>query len=105
MAARDECVAALTRQLERSPETEPTLNGFVISYLLELEAVESAPQIERAFAADRVDLTVAGDWEDVQVRLGLKRTRESPRPRLFDPGLLMGARAQTSGRKKRKKRK
>ena len=46
--------------------------------------MESLPVIERAFAADCVDLSVFGDWEDVQIRLGLKPHREKPRPSLFN---------------------
>jgi hypothetical protein len=36
-----------------------------------LQATEAAPLIEGAFAARRVDPMVMGDWEDVQVELGL----------------------------------
>ena len=79
-SAHGACVAALTGQLERFAENDPTLNGFLVSYLLDLKAVESAPAIERAFAAGRVDISVAGDWEDVQVEFGLKSARETPRP-------------------------
>ena len=79
-SAHGACVAALTGQLERFAENDPTLNGFLVSYLLDRRAVESTPAIERAFAADRVDISVAGDWEDVQVELRLKPARETPRP-------------------------
>jgi hypothetical protein len=78
-SARDECVTVLSRQLERFTKNDPTLNGFLIHYLVELRAVEEAPLMERAFAADRVDLSILGDWEDAQVGLGLKATRETPR--------------------------
>jgi hypothetical protein len=78
-SARDECVTVLSRQLERFTENDPILNGFLISYLVTLGAVEAAPLMERAFAADRVDLSIRGDWEDVQVDLGLKASRETPR--------------------------
>jgi hypothetical protein len=61
------------------------MNGFLVSYLLNLQAREAAPLIERAFAADSVDITIVGDWEDAQVELGLKARRETPRPRLFPP--------------------
>ena len=71
--ARDDCVAVLTRQLERFPEQDPTLNADLIVGLVELNAVESAPVMERSFAADAVDLMMMGDWEDVQVELGLNR--------------------------------
>lgn len=78
-SAREECVAVLSRQLERFPKNDPTLNGFLVSYLLTLRAVETAPLMERAFAAGYVDPTIAGDWEDVQMEMGLKDARETPR--------------------------
>lgn len=81
--AYDECVAILTRQLERFEENLESLNGFLVSSLVTLKAMESVPIIERAFAADRVDESIHGDWEDVQVELGLKPFRERPRRPLF----------------------
>lgn len=78
--ARSECVAALTAQLQKYDENGPTLNAFVISQLLDLQAVEAAPVIESAFAAGAVDISVAGDWEDVQISLGLKSQRDTPKP-------------------------
>ncbi len=84
-AARDECVAALTRQLERFTENDPELNAFLIVNLLGLHARESAPVMERAFAADRVEEFIVGDWEDVQVALGLEKPDEDLMPREFFP--------------------
>jgi hypothetical protein len=46
-------------------------NGVLIASLMDLEAQESAPLMERAFAAKRVDSSIAGDWIDVQYGLGL----------------------------------
>src|SRR5207248_1466915 len=43
--ARDECVAVLTKQLEQLDDNDPTLNGFLIAYLLDLKAVEAMPAI------------------------------------------------------------
>jgi len=76
--ARAECVAIITRQLERYAENDEALNAFLIGTLLDLKAVESAPVMERAFAAGRVELAVAGDWEEVQIELGLKQKRDTP---------------------------
>lgn len=78
--SRSECVAVLTRQLERYTENTEALNGDLIAELLDLKAVESAPVMERAFAAGQVEQDIAGDWEDVQIDLGLRRTRETPKP-------------------------
>ena len=45
---------------------------------MDLRAVEAAAMIERAFAAERVDESCGGDWEAVQIELGLKTQREHP---------------------------
>ena len=103
-AARGESLAALSRQLERFEENDPTLNGFLISYLIDLKAVESAPLMERAFAAERIDLTVMGDWEDAQVGLGLKSKRAYPRPRLHPPDWLFPSDESRKPRKKQRKK-
>ncbi len=76
---RNECVAVLSAQLERFAEQSETVNAFLISPLIDLRAIESMPLIERAFASGRVDETVDGDVEDVQIELGLKKHREHPR--------------------------
>ncbi|GAB4335969.1 MAG: hypothetical protein OHK0047_25280 [Leptolyngbyaceae cyanobacterium] len=68
---RSACVAALTEQLSHFQKNSPELNGFLVSYLLDLKAVESASTIEQAFAAKWVDDSIAGDWLDVQYALGL----------------------------------
>lgn len=75
---RTECVAIITKQLEKFAGNHPELNAFLIGTLLDLKAVESAPVIERAFAANRVELLVCGDWDNVQVEFGLKSRDELP---------------------------
>ena len=52
------------------------MNAFLVEALVELGAKEAAPLIERAFAEGYVDPMVMGDWEDVQVELGLKSAEE-----------------------------
>ncbi len=77
--ARAACVTALTRQLERLDD-DIALNGFLIADLIDLEAVESAPVIKQAFEASKVDPTIAGNWDIVQVELGLKEPEPEPQP-------------------------
>jgi hypothetical protein len=76
---RAECVAIITKELENFAENHPELNAFLVATLVDLKAVESAPVIERAFAAEDVELFINGDWDDVQVELGLKSADELPR--------------------------
>ncbi len=78
--SRDKVVAVITNQLEQAAENHPSLNGCLLAALLDFRTVESAPVIERAFAANAVDEMAAGDWEDVQVELGLKAKRSTPKP-------------------------
>ncbi len=77
---RAECVAALGQQLTHFAQQDPSFNGLLINDLIEIKGVEAAPVIEQAFAANQVDLTLQGDWEDVQVYLGLRDRRHSPPP-------------------------
>ncbi len=70
-AARHICVTAIADQLRQHVRQNPVLNGFLIAYLMDLEAVEAADVIESAFAAGNVDEAVVGDWQDVQAKMGL----------------------------------
>jgi len=85
--SRSEVIAALSKQLESFEENDYELNGFLISGLSRLKAVEALPLIERAFAADRVDEFVIG-LDDVLVELGLKEREEiqiqDPLAQLFE---------------------
>jgi hypothetical protein len=91
---RGEAVAALTRTLERFGEfgRDETFNGFLISNLVDLQAVEAAPLIERAFAADAIDTLLMGDWRKVAKELGIA----APAPTAAVP--------ETPGAKKKRKR-
>jgi hypothetical protein len=83
---RDEAVAAITAQLQSWRDQDFYINTFLISNLVDLNAVEAAPVIEAAMAGRVVDTSVTGDWEDVQVELGLLAERSTPPPR-YDHGL------------------
>ena len=74
--ARSESIAILSKQLEQFAENDPEFNAFLILDLVHLGAKEAAPLMEQAFAADRVENFVMGNWDDVQVRLGLKSAEE-----------------------------
>lgn len=84
---RSQCVAVLTKQLEQFEQNPINLNSLAISGLVELNAVESAAVIERAFASERVDLMFDGDWDEVQVSLGLKSRDQVPKKDFMPPEL------------------
>ncbi len=58
-------------ELARHQEELPCLNGFLVGDLVTLKAVEVAETIERAFAANVIDPTVVGDWQDIREELGV----------------------------------
>jgi hypothetical protein len=78
--ARDEAVAPIVLRLGEFLENSPALNARLIGELLNLRLAAAAPLMEQAFAADAVDVSVCGDWEDVQIELGLLEGRITPRP-------------------------
>ena len=82
---RQSCVAGLEKEISRN---DSVLNGFLVSYLLDLKAVETLPAIQQAYQDDCVDLTICGDLEEVELALGIRETRSTPRPRYGIPVLF-----------------
>ncbi len=75
---RSECIAIITQELEKFNENDPELNAFLVSTLTDLKVVEAAPLMERVFASDRIATLLTGDWDNIQVELGLKSISELP---------------------------
>jgi hypothetical protein len=71
------------RNLQLFENQSRLLNAFLIWFLIDLKVREAAPLMEQAFAANKVDHTVVGDWEDAQVDLGLLKERITPKPNYF----------------------
>jgi SEC-C motif len=78
--SRNECIGILARRLKCGAENHPTVNGFLISALIDLEAVETIGVIRQAFDQQVVDLSIAGDVEDVEMEFGLRTRRSTPSP-------------------------
>ncbi len=75
---RDECVRVLAMQLSHFADQDHSLNAFIINPLMALRAVEALDVIKQAFDADVVDLMVQGDFEDVQIEMGVLGKRITP---------------------------
>ncbi len=75
---RADCVGIIVEALENYPEQDESLNAFLISDLVGLNAVEHIDLIEQAFASGRVDEMVRGDVEDIKIELGLLTERITP---------------------------
>ena len=75
---RDQVKGILVSALELFEDNDEELNGFLLADLLDLKAVEAMPVIRRAFEADAIDITIAGDLEDAEIELGLREERVTP---------------------------
>jgi hypothetical protein len=78
---RAECVGILVRMLESQAEMHPSIGGFAVSALIDLQAVEAIDVIRDAFRRNAVDISMAGDVEDVEIALGLRVGRATPAPK------------------------
>lgn len=79
--SREQCVEILTKQLEEFRHNDQTLNGFLISYLVDLQAVDSIDVIRKAYQHECVDYSILGDIEDTEIKLGIRESRASPPPK------------------------
>ncbi len=87
---RDRVVEIITSVLDEKYESNHgDVNGFWISDLLDLKAVESYPVIKKAFDAQKVNLRIAGDLEDVELEFGMREKRDTPAPNMPIPPDLM----------------
>ncbi len=77
---QERIVRVLTTYLDAPCPDMVALNGLVVLFLIELEARESIATLRRLYASGAVDITCAGDLEDVEIALGLRRERQTPRP-------------------------
>ena len=102
---RDRAAAALTEQLLRCRENDPSLNGSLVSYLLDLKAVKSAGAIERAYAAGCVDEEIVGGWEKARRELGLAGPAPPRRPQPAPPAPVPIGRGPSKPKKPAKPKK
>jgi hypothetical protein len=79
---RLDCIATFTALLENYAKGDELFNSLIVMAASELKAMEMVPLIERAYAADRVDEGLLGDWEDFQVKVGLLEKRITPKRKL-----------------------
>ena len=83
-AERDRVVAILHEHLRQGRQVDRTLNAFLISYLTDLRAEEVLDDVKAAYLADKVDLTVVGNWNDVLQKFGLPPDPEIPSRSIWD---------------------
>ena len=80
-SAKNKCIQIFTDFLNQATSETRELNGFIVSYLVDLSAKDSIEAISDVFNKNIVDIQVGGDLEDVEIELGLRISRSTPRPR------------------------
>jgi hypothetical protein len=80
---RENHIEIIVQELEKFKQNDPIFNSFLISALMDFQAIEYIDLIEQVFRADLVDTFVTGDWDDVQVHYGLKSADEVSSHRLI----------------------
>ncbi len=79
---RDQILAIFANYMAEPEQAFRVLNALLIAHLVELEARELIDDISRLFAMECVDLSCNGDVEDVEIELGLRDHRSTPKPDL-----------------------
>ena len=74
--SRAQCVVILMAKLALFDENDYHVNTFLVDALADLQALEAAPLIEQAFAANSIEEFIIGDWDDIQIKLGLRSAEE-----------------------------
>ncbi|MGA7980873.1 MAG: SEC-C metal-binding domain-containing protein [Chromatiaceae bacterium] len=81
-STRNRVVTIITDYLGDPDANFSTLNGCAVSALVTLEARESIETLRGLYKSGNVDLFACGDIEDVEIELGLRKDRSTPRPSL-----------------------
>lgn len=66
--------------LQQTDKSCKSLAGLVICSLIKLRAIEYIDIIRETFNRGCVDISIPGDLEDVEISLGLRDKRVTPRP-------------------------
>ena len=77
---RYEIIKHLREYLISPDATSLDLNGLLVCGLIDLKATEVMDEIRLLFQQNYVDISIPGDLEDVEIALGLRDTRTTPKP-------------------------
>lgn len=86
---RDTVLDVYSQYLKAPDPTLQSFNGLLVCSLLDLKATELIDQIRPMYEKGYVDITTSGDLEDVEIALGLRSQRDTPKPNYADPRLAV----------------
>ena len=77
---RDRMLDIFQRYMQSPDKEAYSLNGLLVCQLMDLGATELIDDIRKLYASGCVDVSCAGDMEDVEIGLGLRGKRSTPKP-------------------------
>ena len=92
-SCREQVIQCYQEYMSHPDESASTLNGLLVCCLLDLDAKETINDIRRLFEKGCVDITCAGDIEEIEIELGFRTERSTPEPgfaqqQLIEPNVL-----------------
>jgi len=78
---REEVIEHFRQHLQSPNSTYYVHNGLLVSHLMDFDAVELIDEIRALFEHNSVDISIPGDLEDVEIELGVRDERSTPRPK------------------------
>ena len=93
-----EQVVNIFRDYMKTPSMEDgSFNGLLVCELLDLDAVELIDDIRQLYNRGCVDISYAGDMEDVEFELGVHSERETPAPDYSKPHIPLPTQSESVG--------
>ncbi len=104
---RDRLIPIIITHLGRHKLNDPMVNASLIWALVDFKANHAISLIREAFESEHVDISVIGDLEDVEISMGIRSERSTPKPNylgsmgsMFKSGMdsLAGRAPKTGGK-------
>lgn len=76
---REQVMAVFASSLQVGTDDDEWVNSSLVSGLVEMKAVEAVEVIREAYARNKVDISFHGDLEGVEMDLGIREKRDTPR--------------------------
>ena len=77
---REQVIQCFQDYMSHPDESDKTLNGLLICHLLDIDATETINDIRQLFEKNCVDISCAGDLDEVEIELGFRTERATPKP-------------------------
>lgn len=77
---REQVIQVYRDYMAKPDESANSLNGLLIGRLMDIDAKEAISDIRELFEKGCVDISCAGDLEEVEIELGFRAERSTPKP-------------------------